>query len=178
MVDIESTMGLEEYTASRHDREMPGQAFTVAPKTRPYDKPSHFSSVEETLDVMFRRLTQPRAASQLLALADSGIELDIIIATLVQSMFGEGEINSNMVFLMVPPLTVMLMRMVEAAGIEPKFSSDENKIDTPEILYKLKSANVSGKQISKATEAAKKSTDQLSNMPKKMGLMKRPEGVV
>lgn len=178
MAQDQTTLTQDDFGALKQDAPIPGEAFTGAPKTLPFEKPSQFTSVEEYLEVIFERMTQPRQAAQFLALVDSGIELDLVIASLVQSMFGEGQINANMVFLVVPPLTIMLMRMAEAAGIEPKVSSDPNKMETPEILYKLKGAAISGNQVSKATKAAKTSSSQLSDLPKKGGLMKRISGVV
>lgn len=159
--------------AMYHDSQMPGQSWTNPRRTLPYDRPSEQTSVETFLDRIFKRLTREEVASQFLALLDAGVPLDTLVEVIVQSAFGEGKINSNMMFLVVPPLTVMLWRMAEAAGIQPVLSTDGKRKPLPEIMLKP-----SFNRANKAARAAKSSRDELKKMPKKEGLMKRPEAII
>jgi hypothetical protein len=163
------------------DGPMGGEAWRHRPQTMPYDRPSEYTSVEEYLDKFFKRVTQPKHVAKLLALLEAGVELDILVETLVTSMYGEGKINATMAPLIVPPLTVIFIRMAEAAGVDFKLSEDEDAGHIPDIHFmmdEIKQRGIDGNKANKAQSAGEKSTDQLANMPKKMGLMKRPEGIV
>lgn len=172
-------MKQDKVDALHSDAPMPGQSWTNPRRTLPFDRPSDEASVEEYLDKIFRRMTDQRIATQFLSMVDAGIPLDHIVQTLVQSMFGEGKINANMLFLMIPPLTVMLWRMAEAAGLSPVVSTDDKKVDVPEMMLITKGKAGSGaKKVDKAIDALEKSRDDIKGMPKKEGLMKRPEAMI
>ena len=87
------------------------------------------------------------------------------------------KINATMLPLVAVPLTVMLMRMSEAAGIDPKLSTDNDAIPIPEIALSLKGKKLSSNKVSKAVEANQKSKD-LAQLPKRPGLMSKPERIV
>ena len=165
-------MKKDKFDAMYSDGPMPGQALTMPRRTMPYDRPSENTDVEAYLDRIFRKLAEPEIASQFLAILEAGVPIDTLITVVIQSMVGEGKINTNMMFLMAPPLTVMMYRMAEAAGISPKLTTDDKKTDIPEIMLSLNKG-----KIGKASKAAAISKDELVAMTKKEGLMKRPEGI-
>lgn len=160
---------------------IPGQSWTSPRRTMPYDRPSDEVSVEDYLDKLFARLSDERVTAQFLSMVEGGIPLDHIVQTLVQSMFGEGKINANMVFLMVPPLTVMLWRMAEAAGISPTLSTDGKSQDVPQMMLHLNKKTgkaTDENKVRKAMDALRKSRADAKGMTKKEGLMKRPEAII
>ena len=174
-------MDREKLEALQNDAPLGGEAWRHRPKTMPYDRPSEYSSVEEYLDQFFKNLTKPKAVSEFLALIEAGVELDILVETLVESMYGEGKINATMAPLIVPPLTVILMRMAEAAGVEFRLSDDPDEGRISEMHFQLAEIKERGQdknKVNKSKNAGEKSSDELSNMPKRMGLMKRPESIV
>lgn len=163
------------------DAPLGGEAWRHRPQTMPYDRPSEYSSVEEYLDHFFTKLTQPKMVAELLALFEAGVPLDTLVEVLVTSMYGEGKINAVMAPLIVPPLTVILMRMAEAAKVDFKLSTDSDANNLPEIHYRMEEIKRSGihnNRRDKSENAGKKSHKELKNMPKNMGLMKRPESIV
>jgi len=166
-----------DFEALKHDGPIPGSAWTVERGIRPSDRPSEYDSVEEFLDYLFDKITEPEAAQNFIALMQAGAPLDLVIELLVSTFFGEGKINANMIAIVVPPLTVMLMRMAEAAGVTPRLSTDKIKIPPPEISLALKGKKLNFGQTDKAVSAGKKSMD-LRDMPKKGGLMIKPERIV
>lgn len=169
-------MKFEKFQNFAQDSHLPGESFGNARRTMPFDRPSDDSSVEDFLDKLFTRLTKEENVSQFIAMMDAGVEIDMLIYTLVESAFGEGKINANMVFLTIPPLTVMLFRMADAAGITPVVSTDKRPKKVPEIL--LHNLPPSSTRVEKAVRAAKLSKNEIANMPKRGGLMKRPEGII
>ncbi len=166
-------MNNEKFQSLKHDAPMPGQAWTNPRRTLPFDRPSEDTNVEEYLDKIFRKLADPDVASKFLSILEAGVPIDTLVQVVIQSMVGEGKINTNMMFLMAPPLTVMMYRMAEAAGISPTLTTDDKKTDIPGLMLNLK-----GGKLDKATKAASISKDELVGMTRKEGLMKRPEGII
>ena len=115
--------------------------------------------MEQYLDRIFRKLAEPEIAGQFLSILEAGVPIDTLITVVIQSMVGEGKINTNMMFLMAPPLTVMMYRMAEAAGIDPKLTTDDKKTEIPEIMLSLNKG-----KVGKATKAAAMSKDDLTAM--------------
>jgi hypothetical protein len=172
-------MDRETFESLQFDGPMGGEAWRHAPQTMPYDRPSEYHRVEDALDMVFRNLTSPRALSNFLALMESGVALDQFVELTVISMYGEGKINAMMAPLIVPPLTVMLLRVAEAAGIDPTFSDDPNANQVPmAMLMDIKRRGRDNNKMNKAVSANEKSQEELKGMSKNMGLMKRPESIV
>ena len=168
-------MKQDKFESLYHDAPMPGASFTNPRRTMPYDRPSENTDVEKYLDRIFQKLTEPEAATQFLSVLEDGVPLDTLVQVVVKSMVGEGKINTNMMFLIIPPLTVMFFRMAEAAGIEPKLTTDDKIMKPPAFHVRKKPDNNS---VDKASKAAASSRKELAGMPKKGGLMKRPEGII
>jgi hypothetical protein len=174
-------MDMEKFDTLLNDAPMGGESWRHRPKRMPYDRPSEYSSVEQYLDHFFKNLTKPKAVSEFLALMEAGVELDVLVETLVEGMYGEGKINATMAPMIVPPLTVILIRMAEAAGVEFKLSDDPDAGNIGEMHFLLAEQNKRGpdnNKVNKSQNAGEKSSKELSNMPKRMGLMKRPESIV
>jgi len=168
-------MKQDNFEALYHDAPMPGQSFTNPRRSLPFDRPSEHTDVEKYLDRIFQKLTEPETATQFLSVLDEGVPLDTLVQVVVKSMVGEGKINANMMFLMLPPLTVMFFRMAEAAGIEPKLSTDDKIIKPTTLQLRNRPDN---NKVDKASKAAANSRTELSGMVNKGGLMKRPEGII
>lgn len=169
-------MKQDKFEAGLYSAPMPGQAFTKPRRSQPIDRPSENTDVGKYLDRIFQKLAEPEVASKFLSILDEGVPLDALVKVVVKSLVGEGKVNTNMMFLMIPPLTVMFFRMAEAAGIDPKLSTDTKIIKPPTMqLFKKKPDN---NKVNKASHAAESSREQLSGMVKKGGLMKRPEGII
>lgn len=174
MKDLANPELLEQF---EREQPVPGEALTQGPQSLPSERPSRFSSAEEVLERIFENLMKPENATQLLALLDAGVPLDLLVAQVIQNAFGEGGVNANMYFLLVPPLVVMFSRMAEAAGIEYKLSTDKPK-QRDDLFQIVGRRRISTNQVNKAMTSGKKSADELRNLPKKGGIMQRPEGIL
>lgn len=156
-----------------------GEAWRHRPQTMPYDRPSEFSRAEDALDEIFKNLSKPRALSSFLSLMESGVALDKFVELIVKTMFSEGRTNATMLPILVPPLTVMFFRICDAAGINPKISQDPDANQVPmSMLLDMNKRGQDKNKMDKANNANQKSREQLKEMTGKMGLMKRPEGIM
>jgi hypothetical protein len=171
-------MNKELFEALKFDGALSGEAWRNRPQKMPYDRPSEYTNVEDALDFVFKNLTDPKRLSSFLALMEAGVPVDQFVETLVLSMFGEGKINATMMALMVPALTVMFIRVAEAAGIDVAVTEDGSEDMVPPImLMDIKKRGFDTNKLGKADNANRKSQQELKDMPKNMGLMKRPESI-
>jgi hypothetical protein len=141
----------------------------------PYDRPAEHADAGEYIRVLLKTLTKEDIALQYLAIMDQGVPLEQVVAGIAGTAFGEGKVPAAAAYLLIPPLTVLLHRMASAAGIDVVLLGGEVKPKTPRIMV---DSRISPNRLSKAIRAGKKSNDDVVNMPKKMGLMKRPEGII
>lgn len=168
----------EELDIRLRQQPVPGEGLTVAPGQYPYERPSTFSDPEALLDSLFVRIMEPRALSYLLTLMDNGTPVELLIESLVESMVGEGVANVNLMFLLIPPLVVILTRVADAAGVKWKLATDQvDDSEMRENLLRMRGNRISNNQLDKAMQAVKKSSD-IPGMTKKMGLMTRPEAII
>lgn len=107
------------------DGAIPGEALTRPPRTMPYDRPSQFSDPAQAMDFVFKKVMEPKTAIRLLSMLEVGMPIEVIVETILSHGFGEGFINATMLPIMVGPLTVILWRMADAAGIKPTISTDK-----------------------------------------------------
>lgn len=164
--------------AMAFDGPLPGEAWTSPKRTKVYDRPAEYSDVEEFLDFVFKNLSKEQSAANFLSVLRAGIPVEDMVVTMLQSAFGEGLLNGQSVMLAGPPLTVMIIRMAEAAGIDLKFARDSKKLVTPDIAFKLKDGKIPPGKMDRAIRANNVSQQELSELPRKEGLMKRPEAIV
>ena len=154
---------------------IPGQSWTNPRRTLPYDRHAEYGTAEEYIKVILRQMTTEKMAMEFLSLMDQGIPLEQIVAGIAQSAFGEGKVPAAAAYLLVPPLTVLLYRMAESAGIDVPLMANRKVNNAPKAMI---DSTVSSNRVAKAIRAGKQSNEDVSNMPKKMGLMKRPEGMM
>ncbi len=166
-----------------YQKPVAGQTFTNQMGKFPFDRPPEHTDPAEALAVIFERLSSPKTASKTLNAMESGVPVDLIVSTVGKSMIGEGFAHPATVTQMIPSITVMFMRMADAADIKPILSSDFAgeegvRIDESDLdIERLKQrGGLSNNKINKATDALESSTEELSNLS--TGLVARPEGVV
>lgn len=172
--DLSNPNLLDEF---EREQPVPGEALTKAPKSLPSERPSRFSNPEEVLDRLFENIVKPENATKLLALLDAGVPLDVLVAQVVQNAFGEGTVNANMYFIMLPPLIVIFSRMADAAGVEWRLSTDRPK-SNDELFHIVGRRRISSNAVAKAMDSGSKSAKELTKMPEKGGLMARPESIM
>lgn len=159
-----------------------GQAFTSKMGSMPFERPAEHTNPAEALAVFFERLSSPAITSKTINMMEAGIPVDLIVTGLSESMAGEGFAHPMTVMQMVPAMTVMLMRMADAAGVKPMLTSDfageaGRQIDDSDLdIARLKASGGFHGKTNKAVDVEEKSKKELSELS--TGLVARPEGVV
>lgn len=106
------------------DGPLGGEAWTKEPQSMPYDRPPQFADLDAALDDMFKRFRRPNVTKKLLNLLETGMPVDILAESVLGSGFTEGRYGAPILTQMAAPTAVILWRMAESAGIEPKLSTD------------------------------------------------------
>jgi len=170
----------DKMDAMLHNGALPGEALTKAPGRMPYDRPARESDPKRILDKVFNAVMQPKLAARFLGMMKAKIPLDIVSASLVQFMAQEGHIPITALPLVLPPITVMLFRMSEAAGIDPVISSDNKELEVEDIDIAI-AKMINKNDLQKAIDANAKSQPDLKGLEstdKGMALLQEPEGLL
>lgn len=145
------------------DAPIPGESLTVEPGKYPYERPPEFTDVDDALDWLLERLVQPKVATETLALMESGVAVSVLVEMLLQSGFGEGKWSAPMMYLMAPPLTIILTHMADAAGVGYMVTPEDGKPEPiSSVLMRKKSASVGASQVAKGRASVK---DAIKNGP-------------
>ena len=146
------------------DGPMGGEAWTHAPGTMPYDRPPQFADLDVALDDMFKRLRRPGVTKKMLNVLETGMPVDILAESLLGSGFTEGRYGAPVLMQMAAPTAVMLWRMAEMAGIEPKLSTDPELkgVDFDPLDMFAAQERISNNKEAAAIEANEKSKKELA----------------
>lgn len=160
---------------------LPGEALTGAPGALPFERPAAETNPSRILDKVFNSIMQPKTAARFLGLMKGGVPIDAVSTSLVHFLANEGKIPVTALPILLPPVTVMLFRMAEAAGIDPVVSSSQGEnLDVEDIdiaIHKMISQN----DLQKAIDANAMSQDDLTGLEetdKGMALLEEPEGLL
>ena len=148
------------------DGAMGGEAWQHAPGQMPWDRPAQFPDPNQALNDVFNTISQPKQAKRLLNLLDQKTPIDFLAEQIIKSGFREGKFSATSVVNMAGPLTVMLWRMAETAGIRPVTSDDlksESLKDFDPSDMAAAQARISNNTAEKAIGANTQSRKELSD---------------
>lgn len=162
------------------DGPISGEAWQNAPRTMPWDRPPQYANLDEALDYTFRRLRNPIVSKKFLNLMEAGLPIDMLVAMFLKYGFMQGKYGAPIMAQMVPPLTVIMWRMAETAGVQPKLSTDKDiaPVDFDPADMMAAEKRVSNNKSDKAIKANEMSDKELKmpNMADRQGFMKfRPK---
>ena len=145
------------------DGPLGGEAWQHPPRTMSWDRPPQFAAPEEALVSTFKRLTSPRISKQLLSLVEAGMPIDMVVEGILMQGFMQGKYGAPALTMMVGPLTVILWRMAESAGIRPVTSNDIGpKVDFDPADMIAAEKRVQNNTMNKAIGANEKSVKELT----------------
>lgn len=124
-----SQEGLDEIVdLSGQGGAIPGQSLMNDPdQAYPWEKPAKFANPREALDVIVTELLQPEPMKNIVAaLANGAAVADLSIAVLY-SKFSNGDINPDVMLLLVEPIMYIIMAVGEEANI--KYNIEGNDLD-------------------------------------------------
>jgi hypothetical protein len=161
------------------DGPLGGEAWAKEPRAMPYDRPPQHADAEEALESIFKRLRQPPIAKKLLNLMSMGMPIDMLVESMIIQGFTEGKYGAPILAQLAAPLTVIMWRMAETAGIEPMTSSDKTTgVDFDPVDMLAAEKRIQTNPMEKAVRANEMSAKELQapNMADRQGFMKfRPK---
>ena len=124
-----SQEGMDELVnLSNQGAAMPGQSLMNDPEqSQPWENPAKFANPREALDSIVNEILQPEAVKNIvMALANGAAVADLSIAILY-SKFSTGDINPDVMLLLVEPVMYLIMGIGEEANI--KYNIEGNDLD-------------------------------------------------
>jgi len=112
------------------DGPIPGQSLTTEPKSRPWQVPPQYPTVEDALNFYVPRLSNPELAAPMVDAMEEGMSA-VAVADLIQSAgFMSGLHTVDVGLLISPVLVELLVTQADIAGIEYKVGTE--KSDMPD----------------------------------------------
>lgn len=133
---------------NRFGRPIPGMGLTDKLGSHPWQKPPRFVHLDEALEFVWERLTQPPSVGQVLALLSHGeLSAQDIADTILFQGFTSGLWTVTLASLMLRPVWVMVAAIGHKAGI--KFKTKTAKVDPlTELMTNIKLGEQTGLDIS------------------------------
>jgi len=104
---------------------IPGENFTSDTKNYPWHQPPEYRNLAEALDKMAVKLTDPKMANKLVALAEMGFPLVQISQLIVTEGIGQGKWTVDMGLLLAGPFTKIIEIMCDSYGVEYNLGIEE-----------------------------------------------------
>lgn len=144
------------------DGPLGGEAWTFERKSKPWDAPPQFADSEQALRRTFRRLLTPKMTKQVLNMMELGLPIDYAVEGVLLEGFRQGKFGAPAMTMMVGPLTVIMWRMAESAGIRPILSNElPGKVDFDPSDLLAAQKRVSNNTENKAIHAGEISEKEL-----------------
>ena len=150
---------------------IPGQSLTKEPGAAPWEKPPQFVDIDDAMQFVFERVTEPRAAHKLLALMEAGVPVTSIVETILKTGFMEGKWTPDLMLLMIKPLAAVLIKIAQMYEVE-FVSGAEDEDEVEEEFIRLADAKAFSAPTNGAPEDAR---PDLSDIP--TGGLMSPKGV-
>jgi hypothetical protein len=110
------------------DAPIPGESLTSAPGGMPWEKPAQFSDPEAAVEEMLKRLAPgTKLFDQAIKFMDAGVAAEALAKMVTFSGFTEGLWTPDVAELIKGPLTVYMVHIANAAGIDPVVDMDDGE---------------------------------------------------
>jgi hypothetical protein len=97
---------------------IPGQSWTHAPKSMPWQHPPQFPDLEEFVEFVMNNLMESHNLKQLFQLAKLGISVEEFVRVTLFTAFAEGKITPDVAMLAYKPLMLGIMAVLYRAGLK------------------------------------------------------------
>ena len=98
---------------------IPGQSLTGEPGNTPWESPPEISSPEDAVNFIFNNMKSEENMSKLLDFMSAGVPLEAITKTITFAGFAEGHWTPDVAELIQSTVTLGLLNVALAAGINP-----------------------------------------------------------
>lgn len=104
----------------------PGQSLTQPVGGSPWEQPAQFNTPSDALEYLFDKLTEPRAATQMIILLKKGVPVEYVAKTMIFEGFSKGKWTPDVGMLMLKLLMAMIIAIAIKKGVKPKvFTPDK-----------------------------------------------------
>lgn len=110
------------------DGPIPGESLTLAPGATSYERPVQFADMNEALEFMFDKLTDPKAVARMVAIMKAGAPAEAVARTILMGGFMQGKWTVDLALLLGPTL----LRMIVAVAIRAGVPREDIKIKNPD----------------------------------------------
>lgn len=157
-----STDNTAEPEYNPFDAPIPGQSLTDEPGNYPWEHAPKNVDLEETLEMIWSRITTPEALEELVRMFDAGVPVEAVARVITFTGFTEGEFTPDLGLMMVEPLMEMLTAIAMRAGIEDvKISlTDVSNKEFKKNMSELKFANQKAKEEGNTIDAESEEVPQ------------------
>ena len=100
------------------DAPIPGQSLTMELGSRPWQNPSRFTNVDDTIDYYMERMSSEEFMVQLAEVLESGVPVTSIANSIQLSSVMEGIHTVDVGMLVLPMIMEMLMMIGDSAGVK------------------------------------------------------------
>lgn len=109
------------------DGPIPGENYTSDTKNYPWHQPPEHASVPEALDMLSVKLTEPKTARGLVAMAEAGFPLVNISQMIIMEGVAQGKWTIDMGLLIAGPVTKIIEIMCNIHNVEPDIGIAEDE---------------------------------------------------
>jgi len=124
-----SQEGMDELiNLSNQGAAIPGQSLMNDPEqSQPWEKPAKYSNPREALNIIVNEILQPKAVENIVAALANGAAVADLSIAILYSKFSTGDINPDVMLLLVEPVMYLMMAIGEEANI--KYNIEGNDLD-------------------------------------------------
>ena len=118
---------------------IPGQSLVNDPKNPyPWEKPSEFANPRDALTSITADILEPEAMKSIIQALGDGVAVTDIVNTILYTKFFKGEINPDVMLLLIEPVMYTVMSIGSEAGIEYNIEpNDIGESDQEEVTERL-----------------------------------------
>ena len=99
------------------DGPIPGESLTKAPGAGAHERPIQFADMNEALEYLFDRLTDPKQVARMVAIMNAGAPAEAVACTILMSGFMQGKWTVDLALLLGPTVLRMIVAVAVRAGI-------------------------------------------------------------
>ena len=152
------------------DAPVPGQSLTDTPGNAPWEHPPQMTNIHEISLFLFKRLTAPRAAEQIILMLQEGVPAEALARVVLFGGFTEGKWTPDVAFIIAEPV----MKMIVAVGVQGGVKKFRMSLGDMTNKNELKSIMDIKKNSEAFKKAAAGATETLPQPEQKGGLMAAP----
>ena len=142
------------------DAPVPGQSLTDEPGNAPWENPPQMTNIHEMSLFMFKQLTSPRMAEQIILMLKEGIPVEAIARVVLFGGFMEGKWTVDSALLIAKPI----VQIITAIGIKGGLKQFKVSLeDRTNLKFRLFLADMKVKEEKKIKDLAK---NMVSEAPK------------